>query len=536
MKRTILKCNTTKRANENTINKNSFGPCLKESKPLQVKCSHIKKLIHYDCNKKKDILEEDDIPDENEIYVKENLLPTTIEENQNNSNDDDFSIVNINMSKLLSLSNSNSKNTSYNANGSKENKNSREIKKKNNFSGGSLNKSKGGEVSSGAGSIESNNANLTNNNSNNTNSYSNSNNTSNNNNGKYSKDSVTAKRKKFYDKAMKKKSAKKQSNNELNMENDIKNNANKIYDSNDFDSMKNDQNNQSASSNIKITNNTNIILNVKSGTKSLDMRALNNNTNKDLILRDMRELHIITKKAICSISNVNPLLDTLDNYNESNRQRNFSNNKPFNKKPMKELLISDNTDYSINQLLINNLTINKKYNYLNNPNININFNNNKQSSSQIINIININGANYSMYQTKKQPGKSIQRTELSSIKESNYDNPYMTNVTKIQNNPKKIIKHQQYSSETYNKNKGLIKPNKTKVNKLNKLPYKKLSYSNWNGNSHGNTINTISYKGEVNNKNNKKYIEDFRNSNKTFSTFTNIKKGAVINSNKQKNK
>ena len=34
------------------------------------------------------------------------------------------------MSKLLSLSNSNSKNNSYNANGSKENKNSREIVKK----------------------------------------------------------------------------------------------------------------------------------------------------------------------------------------------------------------------------------------------------------------------------------------------------------------------------------------------------------------------------------------------------------------------
>ena len=32
-----------------------------------------------------------------------------------------------------------------------------------------------------------------------------------------------------------------------------------------------------------------------------------------MIMRDMRELHIITKKAICSISTINPLLDTLDN-------------------------------------------------------------------------------------------------------------------------------------------------------------------------------------------------------------------------------
>ena len=84
------------------------------------------------------------------------------------------------MSKLLSLSNSNSKNTSYNANGSKESKNSRDISKKNNFSNGSFNKSKGGEISSGNGSIESNNVNITNNNSNsnNTNSNSNSNSTS----------------------------------------------------------------------------------------------------------------------------------------------------------------------------------------------------------------------------------------------------------------------------------------------------------------------------------------------------------------------
>ena len=98
-----------------------FGPNLKESKPLQVKCGHIKKLIHYDCSKKQDD-SEDDIPDENEVYVKENLLQNTTEENENNSPDDDFSIVNINMSRLLSLSNnSNSKNTSDNANASKEN-------------------------------------------------------------------------------------------------------------------------------------------------------------------------------------------------------------------------------------------------------------------------------------------------------------------------------------------------------------------------------------------------------------------------------
>lgn len=72
--------------NYNPSKVSSFGPNLKESKPLQVKCGHIKKLIHYDCNNKKmGDSEEDDIPDENEIYVKENLLQKPTEENENNS-------------------------------------------------------------------------------------------------------------------------------------------------------------------------------------------------------------------------------------------------------------------------------------------------------------------------------------------------------------------------------------------------------------------------------------------------------------------
>ena len=447
------------------------------------------------------------------------------------------------MSKLLSLSNSNSKNNSYNANGSKENKNSREIVKKSNFNNRSFNKSKGGEISSGNGSIESNNANITNiNNSNNTNSNSNSNNTSNNinnntnnNNANYSKNAITAKRKKFYDKLMKKDLTKKSSNNNLGKEKTIQNNLNQLYNSDEFDSLKNVPNNQSTSPNIKITNNTNIIVNVKSGTKSLDIRALNNNSNKDMIMRDMRELHIITKKAICSISTINPLFDTLDNLNEITKQRNFSNNKASNKKPIKELLINDNTDFSINQLLINNLTIDKKYNYLNNPNININFNNNKQTSSQIINIININGGNYSMDQTKKKPMKSNPRSDLSSIKECTYDSPYMTNTTKLPHMQKKNIKFQQYEIDT-NNNFNNIKQCKTKINKINKLPNKKYSHNNWNGN----TINTSKNKGDNNNNSNntnnkivKKYIEHLRSANKTLSTNT-LKKGSFIEINKSK--
>ena len=427
------------------------------------------------------------------------------------------------MSKLLSLSNSNSKNTSYNANGSKESKNSREIVKKNNFSNGSFNKSKGGEISSGNGSIESNNINITNNNSNNTNSNSNSNSTSNNNannNRHYSKNSITAKRKKFYDKLMKKELTKKSSNNNLNKENVIKNNLNKLYDSDEFDSINNIANNQSASSNIRIENNTNIIVNVKSGTKSLDIRALNNNSNKDIMMRDIRELHIITKKAICSISTINPMLDTLDNFNESNKQRNYSNNKGFSKKPMQELLINDNTDFSINQLLINNLTIHKKYN---NPNININFNN-KPSSSQIINIININGGNYSMDQTKKKPNKTLTRTDLSSMKECTYDTPYMTNTTKLPHLQKKNVK-----SEIDN-NFNNIRQSKTKMNKINKLPNKKYSYNNW----HGNTINGVSkIENNSNNKFVKRYIEHLRSKNKTNFSNTTKKGGIDINKSKK---
>ena len=499
-----------------------FGPNLKESKPLQVKCSHIKKLIHYDCSKNKDD-SEDDIPDENEVYVKENLLQNNIEENENNSPDDDFSIVNINMSRLLSLSNSNSKNTSYNANVSKENKNPKEFLKKNN---GSFNKSKGGEISSGNGSIESNNPNnITNNNSNNT--FSNSNNSNNlsnnNNNGHQSKNSITAKRKKFYDKLMKKDKKVLKGNNNTNDEN-----KNKIFETDQFDALKNLPNNNSASNNIKITNNTNIILNVKSGTKSLDIRALNNNTNNDIMMRDLRQLHIITKKAICSISNINPLLDTFDNFTEANRQRNYSNNNRIlnNKRPIKELLINDNTDYGgFNQLLINNYTIDKKYDYINNPNININFNNNKPTSSQIINIININGGNYSMDQTKKIILKNIPRSDLASIKESPYDGEYTKKPPYIQ---RKGIKNKQFEFDT-NTYKN-IKKGKNKINKINELPNKKFSHNNW----HGNTINAVSTKNESgNNKGIKKFMEHLRKSNKgNTSNNNNYKKNIFIENNK----
>ena len=505
-----------------------FGPSLKESKPLQVKCGHIKKLIHYDCSKKKDN-SEDDIPDENEIYVKENLLQNTVEENENNSPDEDFSIVNINMSRLLSLSNSNSKNTSYNANASKENKDSKNHKDSMIKNNGNLNKTKGGEISSGNGSLESNTLNnVTNNNSNSNNTNSNSNSISNNisnnyNNGHLSKNSITAKRKKFYDKLMKKDKKLIKANNNIN---DSK--KNEIFQVNHFDTLNNIYNNNSASSNIKIPNNNNFILDVKSGTKSLDIRALNNNGNNDIMMRDLRKLHIITQKAICSISTINPLLDTLDNYTEANRQRNYSNNKIFkNKRPIKELLINDNTDYGINQLLINNLTIDKKYDYINNPNININFNNNKPTSSQIINIININGGNYSMDQTKKNILKNITQSNLASIKESPYDNQFISKPPSI---PRKGIKIKQFDTNTFNTN---FKEIKTKITNINKLPNKKYSHNTY----HGNTINVVSTKNEgKNNKKIKNYINHLKRNNKGIAGSNIIKKHIFIENNKKINK
>ena len=292
---------------------------------------------------------------------------------------------------------------------------------------------------------------------------------------------------------------------------------------NQFNEMKNITNNNSASSNIKITNNTNIILNVKSGTKSLDIRALNNNTNNDIMMRDLRQLHIITQKALYSISKINPLLDTLDNYTEANRQRKYSNNKILNnKKPIKELLINDNTDYGINQLLINDLTIDKKCDYNNNPNININFNNNKPSTSQIINIININGGNYSMDQTKKNILKHIPipRSDLASIEENPYETKYIPKQPNIQ---RKNIKNKQYNYDT----------NTFKINKIINLPNKKYSHNDWSRN----TINAVSTGGDrKSNKGIKKYIDNLIkvNKGKLKNNINNNNKSILAENNKNK--
>ncbi len=55
-------------------NINSFGPSLGKLKQLDVN-KKIRKMIHYDCNENANLEGiDDDVPDEDEVYVKENLL------------------------------------------------------------------------------------------------------------------------------------------------------------------------------------------------------------------------------------------------------------------------------------------------------------------------------------------------------------------------------------------------------------------------------------------------------------------------------
>jgi hypothetical protein len=57
--------------------RSSFGPQLGKCKQIEVN-KKVKKLIHYDCNNNNfqgDLANvDDDVPEEDEIYVKENLL------------------------------------------------------------------------------------------------------------------------------------------------------------------------------------------------------------------------------------------------------------------------------------------------------------------------------------------------------------------------------------------------------------------------------------------------------------------------------
>ena len=157
--------------------------------------------------------------------------------------------------------------------------------------------------------------------------------------------------------------------------------------------------NKSTNSNVKITNITNIILNVKNIPKSLDITS---NNNKDYMLRDMRSLHIITQRALSSNSKINSLIDSFDN----NERKNFINFKVNNKKEFS----NNNSDYE------NKIKVSKT-----------------DKNSQIINIININN-NYSV---ENNSPKTSFRIGKNNSKENNIYESYKTNKTKLTKLPNK---------------------------------------------------------------------------------------------------
>jgi len=63
-------------------NISSFGPSLGKIKQLEVS-KKVRKMIHYDCNENANLEGlDDDIPDEDEVYIKENLLVNLKERQQ----------------------------------------------------------------------------------------------------------------------------------------------------------------------------------------------------------------------------------------------------------------------------------------------------------------------------------------------------------------------------------------------------------------------------------------------------------------------
>ena len=157
--------------------------------------------------------------------------------------------------------------------------------------------------------------------------------------------------------------------------------------------------NKSTNSNVKITNITNIILNVKNIPKSFDITS---NNNKDYMLRDMRSLHIITQRALSSNSKINSLIDSFDN----NERKNFINFKVNNKKEFS----NNNSDYE------NKIKVSKT-----------------DKNSQIINIININN-NYSV---ENNSPKTSFRIGKNNSKENNIYESYKTNKTILTKLPNK---------------------------------------------------------------------------------------------------
>lgn len=162
------------------------------------------------------------------------------------------------------------------------------------------------------------------------------------------KKSITAKRKNIYDKLMKNnKNTKKIQQN--------KKDDSQIIDENELRDIVNDVNinyqgdsNSTTNGNVKITNITNIILNVKNiGPKSFDMKNLTSQKGKDIMMRDMKSLHLITQRALTTN---NAKMNSVDSFDDE--RRSFLNFRNINMK--KELYIDDNSD--LDQLMCNIFT------------------------------------------------------------------------------------------------------------------------------------------------------------------------------------
>ena len=181
------------------------------------------------------------------------------------------------------------------------------------------------------------------------------------------------------------------------------------------------------------------------------------------MITNMKDLHLITEKALNTNKNITPFNDSLDITSgkvKKNILKNYKNKK-------NEYLISDNSDYNPGKAggQINNTTINNQI--MNDNKIEININN--KDKSQIINIINING-NYSMDQTKKriinnlsnclydQSSQYARRTVFKSKQ-----NRTKLNITQKYEYTKKII-------EDINNKNNFVKQyfNKIKENSKNK--------------------------------------------------------------------
>jgi hypothetical protein len=159
-----------------------------------------------------------------------------------------------------------------------------------------------------------------------------------------------------------------------------------VEDYTEYSKMKNKiKNNNPFLSNVKINNITNIIL-----PKSFDIKTPKN----DMMLRDIKALHLITQKALSTNSKYNPV-DSIDDERKSFMHFNNVTSK-------KALFIDDNSnDISfstggyVSSTAKHNKADNQNFNHSNSFTFSNNVEENNKIKSQVINIININN-NYNI--------------------------------------------------------------------------------------------------------------------------------------------